>query len=99
MFTGEIPCNGGAVVVETQAACIHFAAQCGQVWDSTLSQAEAAEQAHFDFSLIEPTAMLGSVMDSEAAPQQTAYFLAIAFDERFAAVRIQVIRTRWMVRT
>ena len=59
LFACELPVDGGAVAIEAPSPGMDLAAQCGQVGDSALTQALAAEQAHFDFSLIEPAAVFG----------------------------------------
>jgi len=94
LFTGEVPFNRSAVAVETEAASVNFVAQCGQVGDSSLAQAQAAEQAHLDFGLIEPTAVLGREVNREAVPEQAAQFLAVPRDQRLAAVRVQVVQNQ-----
>jgi hypothetical protein len=84
VLAGEVPFDGSAVAVKATVPSLDFVLQSGQMADSAFSQALTAEQADFDLGLVEPTAMLGRVMDSEAVPQQAAQFLAISLHERFA---------------
>jgi len=94
LFAGEIPFNRSASAVETEAARANFAAPCTQVGDSSLPQAQAAEQAHLDLGLIEPTSVFGREGNREAVPEQAAQFLALSRDERFAAVRVQIVQNQ-----
>ena len=69
-------------MVDAALPGLNFAAQYRQVTDSALSQTLAAEQAHFDLGLVQPTAVLGCVMHCEAVPQQASQLFAIPLHQR-----------------
>ena len=69
LFAREVPLDGGSVAVGAAVPRPHLVLQCGQVTNSAFTQALAAEHADFDLGLVEPTAVLGRVMDCEAVPQ------------------------------
>jgi len=94
LFARELPVDGGVVAVDAAFPSMNFAAQYRQVTDSALSQTLAAEQAHFDLGLIQPTAVFGCVVDREAVPQQASQLFAIPLHKRLAAVRVQVIHNQ-----
>lgn len=71
--------------------CAGFALQVLQGWNSALSEALAAEQADFDLGLVQPAAVLRSVMRCEPVPDPTADLLSEGIRERLAGVRTQVI--------
>jgi hypothetical protein len=98
LFACELPVDGGTAAIDAAAPGMDFAAQCCQVRNPVSSQTVAAGQAHFDFGLVEPTALFGCVVDREPLPQQATQFPAMPLDQRLAAVGIKVMRTRWMVR-
>ena len=72
LFPCEVPFDGGVVAIEATAPGEYFATEGGDVRNSPSAQALTAKQTHFDLGLVEPTAMLGRVMDSEAVPQHAA---------------------------
>ena len=72
LFAGEVPLDGGAIAIEATVPGFYFVLQRGQIAKSAFPQALTAEQADFDLGLVEPAAMFGRVMDSEAVPQKPA---------------------------
>ena len=84
-FAGKVPFDSGAVAVDAALPSLNFSAQCRQGSDSAPSQALPTEQTHFDLRLIEPTAVLGRVMNGEALPQQAAQLFSVALRECFRA--------------
>ena len=65
--------------------------QDAQGGNSALAQALLGKQADLDFRLVQPTPMLGRVMDREAVPDQAAPFLSEVVGEGLPAMDIQVI--------
>ena len=65
--------------------------QDAQGGNSALAQALPGKQADLDFGLIQPTPVLGRVMDGQAVPDRTASFLSEIVGERLPAMNIQVI--------
>lgn len=94
LFASEIPVDGDAVAADAVAPGLDFVAQCSEVRDSALLQALAAEQTHFDFSLVAPAAVLGCVVNCELVPEQSAQLLAVALHQHRAAMRIQIVQNR-----
>jgi hypothetical protein len=54
-----LPVDFGAGVIHPPIPGADFAAQGGEVGDSAVAEALVREEADFDFSLVEPTAMGG----------------------------------------
>jgi hypothetical protein len=52
LFSRELPVDGRAFAVDAALPGMNFALQCGQVTDSALSQALAAQQVRFDFQFL-----------------------------------------------
>jgi len=65
--------------------------QDAQGGNSALAQALLGKQADLDFRLVQPTPMLGRVMDREAVPDRAAPFLSEIVGEGLPAMDIQVI--------
>ena len=65
--------------------------QDAQGGNSALAQALPGKQADLDFRLIQPTPVLGRVMDGKAVPDRPASFLSEIVGEGFPAMDVQVI--------
>ncbi len=69
LFACELPVDDGVVTVDAASPSINVAAKCRQVSDSAFSKTLAAEQAHFDLSLVEPTSVFGCLVNGKAIPK------------------------------
>jgi hypothetical protein len=74
-----------------------LAAQRSDVPDPVSSQALTAEETILNLGLIEPTSMLGRVMDGEALPKPSARRIAETVHQRLAGVGVKLSTTKWMV--
>lgn len=83
MSTAETPLYGWH--------CASVPSQDAQGGDSALAQALPGKQADLGFGLIQPTPVLGRVMDGKAVPDRTASFLAVIAGERLPAMNVPVI--------
>jgi hypothetical protein len=65
----EVPFKYGSVTVDVLVPCLSLEAQGFQVGYSAFAQTLPGKQADLDFGLIEPTGMLGSVVEGESLPK------------------------------
>jgi len=66
-------------------------AQHTQSGNSVLAQALPRKQTDFGFRMVQPTSMLGRVMDGEAVSHRAARLLSEIVGEGFPAMDVQVI--------
>jgi len=90
----EVPFKDGSVTVDVLVACLSLEAQGFQVGYSAFAQTLPGKQADLDFGLIEPTGMLGSVMEGESLPNSLSSLDAEMAVERFAAMGIEVVQNQ-----
>ena len=88
---GKPPVNEGSLAIDLTVPCVGLSLECGQIRDAPPAQALASEQADFEFRLIEPTAMLGSVVDSEAIPDSGSELRTEVIGERFPAMNVEIV--------
>ena len=70
---GEGPVDLEALVVDGLVPGAAFGAKFAQSCNAAGAQTLAAEEANFDLRLIQPTGMLGGVVDGKATPQCVAF--------------------------
>ena len=90
----EVPFKDDSVTVDVLVPCLSLGAQGFQVGDSAFAQTLPGKQADLDFGLIEPTGMLGSVMDGESLPKSLGSLDAEMAVQRFAAMGIEVVQNQ-----
>jgi hypothetical protein len=83
--------KAGLIAVHLTVPGARFAFQDAQRGGPSFSQALAAKHADLDLGLVQPTPLLGGVVDPQAAPKALAGFLAEVVGERLAAVDVQVV--------
>ena len=66
--------------------------------DSAFAQTLPGKQVDLDFGLIEPTGMLGSVMEGESLPKSLSLLDAEMTVERFAAMGVEVVQNQVVFR-
>ena len=67
-------------------------AQRDSISDPAPAHALAREQTDRNLGLIQPTSMLGRVVDRESTPQPAPGLLAEPFHDRLAGVRTQIVQ-------
>ena len=90
----EVPLKDGSVTVDVLVPCLSLGAQGFQVGDSAFAQTLSGKQADLDFCLVEPTGMLGSVMEGESFPKSLSLLDAEMSVERFAAMGVEVVQNQ-----
>jgi hypothetical protein len=90
----EVLFKDGSVTVDALVPSLSLRAQGGQVGDSAFAQTLPGKQADLDFGLIEPTGMLGSVMEGESLPKRLSLLDAEMTVERFAAMGVEVVQNQ-----
>ena len=90
----EVPFKDGSVTVDVLVPCLSLGAQGFQVGDSAFAQTLPGKQADLDFGLIEPTGMLGSVMEGESLAKRLSLLDAEMTVERFAAMGVEVVQNQ-----
>ncbi len=63
----------------------------GQAWNPPLTETLPREDPDFNLGLIEPTAVLGRIVDGEPIPDLETDFLAVGGDQGFTAMGIQIV--------
>ena len=91
ILPGEPPFDKGPPTVDLTIPGPRFRRQYGETRKTAFAEALAGEQPDFDFGLIEPTAVLWSVMYRESVPQLFPFFQTEVSRQRFPAVNVQVI--------
>src|SRR5258706_2884458 len=91
LFARDPPVDLGPLLVGLAVPSFDFPLQLSQIRNPPASQTLPRDKTKFDFRLIEPTPVLGSVMDGKPIPERSALFFAEVSDQRFATVDIQVI--------
>ena len=79
----DVPFKDGSVTVDALVPRLSLGAQGFQVGDSAFAQTLPGKQADLDFCLIEPTGMLGSVMEGESLAKSLSLLDAEMTVERF----------------
>ena len=87
----ELPPNAGFGPVRSGIRRSRLAAEVGQVGEAAAAEAPAADQAEFDFRLVEPTPMLGGEVHRETAPEASAQEAAEMVGERLLTMDVEVI--------
>ena len=82
------------MTVDVLVPCLSLGAQGFQVGDSAFAQTLPGKQADLDFRLIEPTGMLGSVVEGESLPKSLSSLDAEMTVQRFAAMGIEVVQNQ-----
>ena len=92
VLSSELPLDGSAQrVVTSGLPGIDFALQKLRRWDSAI-QALAAEDADLDLCHVEPTRMLGCVVEAHSAQQRAGRTLAQYVLEALSEVDVQVVQ-------
>src|SRR6201987_6185343 len=92
--SGKSPVDDHLIAIDRPIPSAGLAPQQEQARNSALAQALPGEQADFDFGLVQPTAVLGCVMDVKAIPQITALLFAEVVSEGLATVDVKVIHNQ-----
>src|SRR5215472_927125 len=92
LFAREAPLNGSPMTIHTPTPGLGCFAQRDSISDPALAHALAREQTDRNLRLIQPTSMLGRVVDRESTPQPTPGFLAEPFYHRLAGMRTQIVQ-------
>ena len=90
VLSSELPVDLGLPVVAIPFPSVDLLAHDGEVGDASI-QALAAESAQLDFGDIEPTAVLGGVVDLEALGQRPGLLRRVGLVQRLDPVCVQVI--------
>jgi hypothetical protein len=66
--TREFPMYSDSIAIDSTIPCAAFCLKEAEAGNSPLAQALASQQTDFDFRLVEPTGVLGRVMNCETFP-------------------------------
>ena len=87
----EVPSDAEVVAVGGAGPGGDFALERGQCGNSTPAEALSRYKTQLDFSLIEPTAVFGCVVDLQSAPERVAFDPAEMIRQRFPAMDIEIV--------
>src|SRR4051812_29337226 len=92
ILPGESPIDKSSPTVNLTIPGVRFSRQSSEIGKPSFPEALAREQPDLDFSLIEPAAVLWSVMDGEAIPQLRPFFQTEVVYQRLPGVNIEVVQ-------
>src|SRR5271157_2250324 len=87
----EFPVDPDMMAIHAAVPCARLFAKGAKSPDPALAQALPGEQADLDLRLIQPTAMLGRVVNREAIPQPASGLVAKPFYQRLPRMRAEVV--------
>lgn len=88
---GKPPLNARRGAVRSGRPRSHVAPQLGEGIDAAGAQAAAAQQAQFDFRLVEPPAMLRCEMRGDAPPDVSAEAAPPLVGERLLTMNVEIV--------
>jgi len=92
--TGEFPGYGDSIAIHSSVPGAAFRLQKLQTCNPPLSQTLTGEKAEFDFRLVEPTGVLGRVVNGEALPPCGTALRAEMIDQDFREYVLKLSTTK-----
>jgi hypothetical protein len=88
---GEFPVDGDPITIDSPIPGLALCLENTKTRNPPLAQTLAGEQADFDFRLVEPTGVLGRVVNGEAFPQSGTTLRSEMVHQDLQGMRAQVV--------